>query len=156
LSPGQSVSVTMSKGAPSGTPAGTYAVDLNASNGSTAGSDTANATVVTPPTLAVSLAVSGTSFTRPGAVPITASVTSGGLPVSGASVTFTVTGPNGSATAQSATTDTNGTATWNYKLNQRSATGTYSVAAQARLGSGFKKNASPQTVTSNPTTFTVQ
>jgi hypothetical protein len=162
LSPGQSVSLTMGKGAPSSTPAGTYAVDLTAANSQSTVTDMANATVVTPPSLAVSVSISGASFVRPGTVPITASVTNGGTAASGASVNFTLTTPTGSTVTQSVTTGSNGTATWNYKLNSKSATGTYSVAAQATLGSGGsggrKNAASTQTSTasSNTATFSVQ
>ncbi len=156
LNPGQSASVTLGKGAPSGTPAGTYAVNVNAAKSSLTTSGTANATVMTPPSLAVSVSVSGASFTRPGTVPITASVTNGGAPASGASVTFTVTTPNGSTTTQTATTGSNGAATWNYKLNAKSLAGTYSVSAQAALSSGSKKAASTQAVSSNTATFSVQ
>ena len=156
LSPGHSASITLGKGAPSGTAAGTYAVNLNASNGASAQSALANATVMTPPSLAVGVSVSGTSFSRPGTVPVTASVTSGGVPTSGASVTFTVTTPDGGTATQSVTTNSSGVASWNYKLNQRSPAGTYSVVAQAALSSGSKKAASTQSVGSNPATFTVQ
>lgn len=158
LGPGQSASVTMGKAAPSGTPVGTYAVNLNASTSASTGSATANATVVTPPSLAVSISVSGSSFTAPATVPVTASVTTGGAPASGASVTFTLTMPTGSTATQSATTNSSGVATWNYKLNTRSAVGNYSVVAQTGLGSGSgsKKTASTQTVASNTATFTVQ
>jgi M6 family metalloprotease-like protein len=161
LSPGQSTTVTMSKGAPTGTPAGTYAVNLNASTSSSSVSDTANATVMTPPALGVSASVSGSTFVPPGTVSIAASVTSGGTPASGASVAFTLTAPNGNMTTQSATTGTNGVATWNYKLNAKSPAGTYSVSAQAALssGSGGKKtstSASTETATSNTVSFSVQ
>ncbi len=156
LSPGQSASVTMGKGAPSGTPAGTYAVNLNVSNNAATGASTANATVMTPPSLAVTVSVSGASFTRPGTVPISASVTNGGAPASGASVTFTVTASDGSTATQTATTGSNGTATWNYHLNAKSPTGSYIVSAQAALSSGSKKTASTQSTTSNTATFTVQ
>lgn len=158
LSPGQSTSVTMGKGAPSGTPAGTYAVSLNASNNSTNAVGNANATVITPPSLAVSLSVAGASFSRPSTVPVTASVTSGEVPVSGASVTFTIRAPNGNTATQTASTGSSGTATWNYKLNQRSAVGTYVVTAQGGLGSstGSKKSLGTQPVNSNSATFIVQ
>jgi M6 family metalloprotease-like protein len=156
LSPGQSASITLGKGAPSGTPAGTYAVDLSASTSTATGSATANATVVTPPSLAASVSVSGTSFSRPGAVPIVVSVTNAGVSVSGASVTFTITAPNGSTTTQSATTGSNGMATWNYKLNQKSQAGTYSATALVALSSGSRKSASTQSVSSNTVAFSVQ
>ena len=156
LGPGQSASITMGKGAPTGIPAATYAVNLTASNGGASTTDTANVTVVTTPTLTVSVSISGTSFSRPGTVPVTASVTSGGTPSSGASVTFTLTAPNGSNTTQTMTTGSNGMATWNYKLNQRSLAGTYAVTAQAALSSGSKKVASTQAVVGNTVTFSVQ
>ena len=156
LSPGQSASVTLGKGVPSGTPTGTYAVTMTASNTSANATGAANATVVTPQSLAVSLSVSGTSFTRPSTVPITVSVNSGGAPTSGASVMFTLTTPSGSAVTQSATTNSNGTASWSYKVNQKSPAGTYSVTAQAALSSGSRKTASTQSVSSNTATFSVQ
>ncbi len=156
LSPGQSASVTLGKGVPPGTATGTYSVNLNASNATSTGTGTANATVLTPLSLAVSVSVGGTSFTRPGTVPVIAHVTSGGTATAGASVTFTVATPNGSSATQSATTGANGTATWSYKLNQRSLAGTYTVSAQAGLNSGSKKAAGTQTVSSTAVTFAVQ
>jgi M6 family metalloprotease-like protein len=156
LSPGQSASVTLGKDAPAGTPPGTYPVNLSASASASSASATANATVRTPPSLAVNVSVAGASFTRPSTIPITASVTNGGTPTSGASVTFTLTAPNGSTTTQTASTGSNGAATWNDKLNSRSLVGTYSVTAQAALSSGSKKAASTQTATSNSITFEVQ
>jgi M6 family metalloprotease-like protein len=157
LSPGQSASVTMGKVAPSGTPAGTYAVNLSAATTSSSTSGTANATVMTPPSLAVSISPSGSTFTAPGTVSITAFVTNGGTPASGASVTFTVTAPTGSSTTQTITTGSNGIGTWNYRLNGKSIAGTYSVVAQAALSSGGKKNATTtQSATSNTASFVVQ
>jgi M6 family metalloprotease-like protein len=156
LSPGQSASIALGKSAPSGTPAGTYAVDLTASTGAATGSATANATVVTPPSLVATLSVSGTIFSRPGTVPIVSAVANGGVPVSGASVTFTITAPNGSTSSQSATTGSTGIATWNYKLGQRSQAGTYSVSVRATVSSGSRKNASSQSASSNVVSFSVQ
>lgn len=158
LTPGQSASVTMNKVAPVGTPAGTYPVNLTASGNSFSSSGTANATVMTTPSTTVTVSVSGNSFPVPGTVPITAAVTNGGVPASGATVTLTVTSPSGAKSIQSATTGSSGTATWNYKLNGKSVAGTYTVSAQATLSSGgTRKNASTtQSVTSNPATFIVQ
>ena len=156
LGPGQSASLTMGKGAPVGTTAGTYAVNLSASSNSATAVDTANATVVTPPSLAVSVSVSGTSFAKPGTVPIIANVTNGGAPQSGASVTFTITTPGGGTATQSASTSSTGIASWNYKLNNRSQIGTYSVSAVATLSSGSRKSASTQSTASNTISFVVQ
>jgi hypothetical protein len=115
------------------------------------------------PSLAVSLSVSGTSFTPPTTVPISATVTNNGAAASGASVRFTLTAPNGSATTQTATTGSNGVASWNYRLGSKSAAGIYSVVAEASIGStstGGKKGAATAATTvvvsSNPTSFSVQ
>jgi len=154
LSPGQSASVTMNKTGPSGTPPGTYAVNANASKNSYVGFGTANITVMTSPTTTVTVSVPSTSYSRKSAVPITATVLSGGTPVSGASVTFSVTMPNGSTATQSATTGSKGTASWSYRLSPKSPTGTYSVVAQAAITSTGA--ASTQAATSNAVSFTVQ
>jgi hypothetical protein len=139
LAPGQSTTVTMGKAAPNTTPPGTYAVNLNASNASATASDMANATVMTPPTVAINISVSGSTFVPPGTVSITASVTNVGTPAAGAGVTFTLTMPAGGTLKESASTNSSGIATWNYKLNSRSLAGTYWVNAQAALSTGTKK-----------------
>jgi len=156
LGPGQSASAIMYKTGPSGTPPGTYAVDANAASNSYSASDTANVTVMIPPSLTVAVSVPATGFTLRSTVPIAATVLNSGAPASGASVTFTLTSPNGAATTQAATASSSGTATWSYKLGPKSVTGTYSVSAQAVLSSGSRKATTTQSATSNTATFTVQ
>ncbi|HEY6129619.1 MAG TPA: NEW3 domain-containing protein [Candidatus Acidoferrum sp.] len=156
LNPGQSASVSLGKGAPANTTAGTYAVNLTASSSAANMTDTANATVVAAPSLSAILSVAGSSFSRPGTVAITAGVTNGGSTVSGANVGFTVVSPGGNTFTQSATTNSSGIATWNFKLSQKSQIGSYSVSAQASLISGSRKNSTTQTVSTNKATFTVQ
>jgi M6 family metalloprotease-like protein len=156
LGPGQSANVSLGKGAPSGTPAGTYAVNLTASNAVGTTTDIANATVVAAPALSVSVSISGSSFSRPGTVPVTASVVNGGLPAAGANVVFTLVAPNGSISTQSASTNSSGIASWNVKLNQRSLAGSYGLTAKASVSSGSRKNATISTASSNTVTFVVQ
>jgi len=156
LNPGQSASITLGKGAPSGTPVGTYAVNLTAANVAANSSATANATVMAPPSLSVAVSIGGTSFSRPGTVPLSAIVTNGVTPVAGATVTFIVTTPTGSTATQNATTNSNGVAAWSYKLNQRSAIGLYSVTAQAKTGSSSRKAAGTLAATGNTLSFSVQ
>jgi len=156
LAPGQSASIGLGKGAPVATPAGTYAVNLTATTSSSNMTDTANATVVAAPSLSASLNVAGATFSRPGSVPISATVLNLGLPASGASVTFAVVSPNGATSTQSATTNSSGIASWSYKLNQKSQAGTYSVTAKASLSSGSRKGAATQSVSSAAATFSVQ
>ena len=156
LNPGQSTTVAMYKDGPSGTAPGTYAVNANVSNNSHAGSGTANVTVMTPPSFMVTASLPGSSFAARSIVPITAVVSNGGTPTSGASVTFTLTTPSGNTTTQTATTGSTGSATWNFKTSARSLAGTYSVTAQASLTSGGRKNSSTQQATSNTVSFTIQ
>src|SRR5439155_15029875 len=148
VSTGQSRTVTIGKSAPLGTPAGTYAVNRNAADTSSSGSGTANATVMTPPSLTANLTVSGTSFSAPQKVSFTATVLNGGAAASGASVGFTLTKADGSKVSQTVTANSSGTASWSYKLGPKDAKGSYSAVAQAAVGS--------QTALSNLVAFTVQ
>ena len=148
LSPGQSASATMSKTGPVGTPPGTYAVNASAANGSFVASGTANVTVMAPPSLSVSVSVSGASFTNHQTVSLTAVVLNGPTPAAGASVTFTLTKADGSKVTQTVAANSTGTAVWSYKIGQRDPKGSYSAVAQATFSS--------QTATSNTATFTVQ
>lgn len=148
LNPGLSGSLTMTQTPPAGTPPGTYAVSASASNSSYVGSATSNLTVMAAPSATITVSVPASSYTPKSTVPITATVTNAGSPVSGASITFTLTTASGNKLNQSTSTRSKGTATWSYKLNPNAPTGTYSISAQATV------NSTP--VTSNPVTFAVQ
>ena len=58
---------------------------------------------------------------------------SSGLPVSGASVNFTLTKADGSLVSGSATTGSNGTAVYKYRVKPKAPVGTYQVNANASL-----------------------
>jgi hypothetical protein len=61
-----------------------------------------------------------------------ATVTSAGTPVSGATVAFTITRPDGTKVTNTATTTSNGTAAIKYRFNkQKDASGTYQVSVAA-------------------------
>ena len=154
LAPGQSYSLTMSKTGPSGTAPGTYGVNARATNNTSTGSATANVTVMSVPSVAATLTVSSTTYSRKSTVPITVSVTNGGVAVSGASVKFTITKPDGTTSTQTATTSNKGTAVWNYKLSPKYPAGGYSAIAQVTIASTGA--ASTQTVVTNTATFAVQ
>jgi uncharacterized protein YfaS (alpha-2-macroglobulin family) len=79
---------------------------------------------------------------------MTATVTSGGNPAAGASVSFTMTKPNGSTATKVVTAGSNGVAVWKYKLNPKDPNGSYSVRATATYN-GLSS-------TSNTASFTVQ
>jgi len=146
ISPGQSLSTTMTKTVPLGTAAGTYAVNASAANGTFSGTGSANATVVAPPAVVVS--VGSATYAPRAIVSMSASVTSGGSPAAGASVTFTLTRPNGKTTSKTVTAGSNGIAVWNYRLGPKDPKGNYSVSAVATYNS--------LSSTSNTATFSVQ
>jgi hypothetical protein len=83
-------------------------------------------------------------------------VLNGGITVSGANVSFTMSIPGGSTVSQNVTSGANGTAAWNYRLGVRPASGNYSVVARATTGSSKKGSSSTQTTTSNVVGFAVQ
>lgn len=144
LAPGQSGSITVSKAVPAGTTPGTYGVAFNAASTSNSSSATANCSVVAPPPpLSAKLSVPATTYPTKSSVPITVTALSGSAPASGASVTFTVSGPK-SAT-QTVSTSSSGVATWSDKII---GAGTYSVSATVTLGT--------QKVTTNSASFAVQ
>jgi len=65
---------------------------------------------------------------------ITTTVTSGGTPISGASVAFTITKPNGSTAKGTATTTVSGVASFKYRFNkQKDPAGVYVIAVGANL-----------------------
>ena len=148
LTAGQSATVTMSQGPPSSTSTGTYAVAAIASAGTRSGTGNANCSVTAPSPLSVTLAISGSTFSARSTVPITATVLSGNLPTSGATVQFTMTKPNGTKTTNTGTTNANGQVAWNYKFGPKDPSGTYKVTATATYGS--------QTAQSTAATFVVQ
>jgi hypothetical protein len=83
------------------------------------------------------------SYTRNQTVSITTTVTSGGSPVAGASVTFTITKASGAIVAANATTGSDGTALYKLRLKKQDPVGTYRVDALAKT-SGASASASTQ------------
>lgn len=156
LNPGQSARLTMGKGSPNGTPTGTYTVNLTAANSVASAADTANATVMTAPLLVVTLSESTSAVAPPGTLSMSASVTNGGAPVSGASVSFKITPPTGNGSTLNASTNASGVAVVTYKVSQKSPAGTYSAIAQATVGSGGRHSSNTQVSNSSPITFSVQ
>ena len=153
LSPGASGSTTLSVTSPSNAIAGTYAVGVGTSS-SAGGTHTANAsstyTVTTSASTALTDAV-GTDksiYARGETVAMSALVKNNGVPVSGASVKFTVTTPSGGSAVVNAVSGTDGYARGSYKTAKtKSAAGSYGLRADATSGGA--------TATSN-TSFSVR
>jgi hypothetical protein len=151
LSPGKSGSATLSVTSPAGTADGSYNVSvtaINASAGSYSGSAAA-AYVITSSPLSVSVATNQSSYLPGQTVGVIVTMASGTSPDVGASVSVTVTSPNGRKTTLSGTTGSNGVALLNYKLSKRATPGTY----QAQYGTTVS-GAAPTMGAS--TSFTVQ
>lgn len=140
LSPGASASTALAVAAPSTASAGSYGVGVGA--GSEIGSaHTANAsatvTVGATGTFAGTVSSSKSSYLRGETASFSASLSSGGSPVAGAAVKFTVTAPNGVATTLSATTGSDGIARASMKIGKaKSAIGSYGLRADATAPAG--------------------
>ena len=135
LSPGASGSAGLQVASPVGTPDGFYQVTETASNtaaptyqGST------QSTYVVASSLSVSVSASQASYSRNQAATLTATVNGGTGTVSGASVVFTITRPNGSVATGTATTNSSGQATYKLRIQKRDPVGTYAVSVKATLG----------------------
>ena len=103
---------------------------------------TANQAAVTvgvslPPSTAptVTVVTDQPSYTGTQTVSITTTMTSGGSPVPGASVTFTITKSSGAKVMANATTGSNGAAVYKLRLKKQDPLGTYQVGAVAKKDS---------------------
>jgi uncharacterized membrane protein len=139
LAAGATGSVTLAVTSPNSTQDGTYQVQSSASN-SVATADTATATgsetIYSRPAASLSVNTNAASYTA-GRTTVSISVTdlSGTSPVGGASVTVTLTKPNGGTVKLSGTTGSNGIAVASYKLKNNDPKGTWGVAATASSAS---------------------
>jgi len=143
LSPGKSGSATLTVTSPTGTADGSYNIGvsaINASAGSYSGSAAATYVISTAP-LSVSLTTNQSSYLPGQTVGVIITMLYGTSPDAGASVTVTVTTPNGKKTTLSGTTGSNGVALLSYKLSKGAPAGTYqaqygttTVGASATIG----------------------
>ena len=119
-----------------------YDVSVKASNSSAPTmTATATSTVAVATALAVTVATDKTSYTlakqqnKPLTASITTNVSSGGVPVNGATVDVDIRSPSGAVTRLSASTGTAGTAFVSYAMKGRNTSrGTYTVTSRATKG----------------------
>lgn len=135
IAPAASASMTLQVSSPFSATEGFYDIAVSASNSS---DTTRSVTVSTLYAVVSSLDVmvsAGLSSSRGGqTVSITATVSGAGSPALGASVTFSITRPNGSVVTGTTTTGSDGKAVYSYKLNKKQdPPGTYQAAAGATL-----------------------
>jgi len=151
LTPGKSGSATLAVTSPVGTADGSYNVSVSAMN-ATAGSYSGSAAatyVINSSPLSVSLTTNQSSYLPGQTVGVIVTMLYGTLPDAGASVSVTVTAPNGKTTTLSGTTGSNGVASLNYNLSKHATAGTY----RAQFGTTVTGAAS---VVGASTSFTVQ
>jgi hypothetical protein len=135
ISSGSSLTFNLSVTSPSSAADGFYNVGVVAVNSAAANySASGSVTCSIISGLAVSAASDQASYTRSQTATVTATVTGGGSPVPGATVSFTMTKPNGSKVNGTATTGANGSAVFKYRFNkQKDPVGIYQVSAGANL-----------------------
>lgn len=157
LSPGKSGSATLTVTSPAGTPDGSYPIGvsaINASAGSFNGSASATY-VINTSSLSIRVATNQSSYLPGQTVGVIVTLLYGTSPDVGASVTVTVTNPNGKTTTLNGTTGSNGVALLSYKLTKRAAAGTYQVQFGSSANRTTSKVAAGPTAGAS-TSFTVQ
>jgi M6 family metalloprotease-like protein len=134
ISPGASASTTLTVTSPTTATDGFYTVGVTAANSAdTTYSASASVTYVVVSALSVAVSTNQSSYTRNQMLYVTATVSANGSPVSGASVSFTITRPNGAVITGTATTGTNGAAVYKYKFKHADPVGTYRAGAVANM-----------------------
>jgi hypothetical protein len=135
INPGESATTTLTVTSPTGTAEGFYNLGVTAANSSnTSYSATSSVTCVIVASLAVGVSSDRSSYSRTQTATVTASVNALGSPVSGATVSFTMTKANGAVVSKTVTTGTDGKAVFSYRFNKKNdPTGTYQAAASANL-----------------------
>ena len=133
IAPGASVSTSVQIASPAAAADGLYRLEIRAVNSA---APTFSATIPLDCAVYSSLAVisssSQASYTKTQTAVVTAVVSANGSPMSGATVTFTMTKSNGTVVKGTATSEANGTAIFSYRFNKRNdPTGRYLVNAAA-------------------------
>ncbi len=137
LSPGTSTSTTFTLISPASVTGTSYTFPVVVTNSANASYQATSSAVyvigstVVGTTLNVSVSTDKLTYTGNQTVSVTARASSGGSPVSNASVTFTMTKSNGAAVSQSATTDSTGSAVGKFRLKRQDPPGGYKARADA-------------------------
>jgi M6 family metalloprotease-like protein len=127
LSPGKSGSSTLTVTSPTGTADGSYNIVASATNASSSsyGASATAAYVINSAPLTVSMTTNQSNYLPGQTVGIYVTMLYGASPDVDASVTITVTSPNGKNTTLSGSTGSSGMALLSYKLGKNAPAGTY-------------------------------
>jgi hypothetical protein len=148
VAPGASATTTLQVTVAITAAAVSYTIGVGATNTSNTayfGAATVSVSVL-PVSLTVAVSTNKPSYPRNQAVTVTATVNSGGLPVSGTSVNFTIKKSNGTSVAGSALTGTSGKAVYKYRLTAKDPVGAYSADAKASVNGASATNSTSFTV----------
>jgi hypothetical protein len=142
LEPGASGSTAFQVTSPASAADGFYPVGVTAtSSAAPSYAASASATYVVAASLDVAAATDKSSYPRNQDVTVTAAVAADGAPVSGASVTFTITKTNGAKVTATATTGANGSAVYKYRLRKNDPVGPYQAGVRASLNGALSGQA---------------
>jgi hypothetical protein len=158
LSPGKSGSSMLTVTSPVGTADGSYNIGVSATNTSASsysGSVAATYVINSAP-LTISLTTNQSIYLPGQTVTVAVTVLNGTLPDAGASVTVSVTTPNGRSTTLSGATGSNGVALLSYKLSNRATAGTYRAQYGANSKGGKSSVSGASSAAGASTTFIVQ
>jgi hypothetical protein len=135
IASGGSAVTSMQITSPAGASDGFYDIAVRAENSSSpAYSATAHVTNVIASSIQVTVSPSQSSYAPNQVVSVSAIATVGGAPASGASLTFTVTKPNGTVVTGNSVTGGNGSAVFSYRLNKKQDPGgVYYVKVSANM-----------------------
>jgi len=151
LSPGSSSSTSLNVTSPVSATAGSYVVTTQAANSTApiySGSASAVFSVAPPaPAASISITTDRTSYNLSQTVTMRGVVSAAGIPVAGATVSFTMTKSNGAVVLASGVTGTDGVAVVKYRFNKKDPKGTYQDKAAATVNGSL---------TSAATSFLVQ
>lgn len=136
VAPGSSSSTTLQVNSSSSLPAGYYNFTVTGTNSAaTSYSGSASGTENLVASVSVTAATDKSVYVRKDWVYMKSVVTTGGAPVYGASVNFTLKKSTGATAGGSATTDSTGTAVYKYKLKPNDPMGSYGVTAVGSVSS---------------------
>jgi uncharacterized membrane protein len=132
LGPASNATTTLHVSSPLSAASGYYNVGVSAANSvssSYAGSASVVCSILSG--LNVTVVADQTSYTSNQSATVRANVTSGGAAVSGATVAFTITKPDGTKATSTTTSASTGSATFKYRFGKKDPSGTYQVSVAA-------------------------
>lgn len=146
LAPGASATTTLTVTSPTNAVAGSYAISASATNAASVSlvASAGASYTIGASALAAAATTNKSVYARNDTVRMTANVSSAGLPLANAAVSFTLVKADGTQVTQNASTDASGVATSSYRLSRKDSVGAWQLrinasrsGASASATSGF-------------------